>query len=302
MMYDLYIIMHLIVVQFKMIFPYWFIGVTVGSFISVFASSKINAVLSGMNKQRFSLIVIVCAAMLGVVSPICMYGTVPLIASIGRKGVPQYLLASFMVSSILINPNLFLFSLALGTPLALIRLFVCIIAGVLAGILVKLVFRNNMLFDFSGFQVKKRITNQSSILKIFLSDLKRGIIKTFPYFLIGIILTALFDRYIKGEWMQVAFSSNSRFGVVLAASLGVPIYVCGGGTIPLLKASLNAGMSIGAAVAFMISGPATKLTNLGAIKTILGIRNFAFYMLYTIAFAIISGLVVDMLTLFLPLK
>ncbi len=51
----------------------------------------------------------------------------------------------------------------------------------------------------------------------------------------------------------------------MAATIGVLLYACGGGTIPLLQAWLMDGMSLGGAAAFMITGPAMKITNLGAV-------------------------------------
>lgn len=48
----------------------------------------------------------------------------------------------------------------------------------------------------------------------------------------------------------------------------------GGGTIPLLQTWLYDGTSMGSAVAFMITGPATKITNLGTVKIILGVKWF----------------------------
>jgi uncharacterized membrane protein YraQ (UPF0718 family) len=79
----------------------------------------------------------------------------------------------------------------------------------------------------------------------------------------------------------------------MAATVGVPLYVCGGGTIPLLMAWLDSGMSMGAAAAFMITGPATKITNLGAVKIVLGIRNYILYLLFVILSALLSGLAID---------
>ena len=52
-------------------------------------------------------------------------------------------------------------------------------------------------------------------------------------------------------------------------------------------------MSVGAAAAFMITGPATKITNLGALKTVLGARNFAIYIAYIILFALLTGLITN---------
>ncbi len=83
--------------------------------------------------------------------------------------------------------------------------------------------------------------------------------------------------------------------MLMAATIGVPLYACGGGTIPLLQAWLMDGMSMGSAAAFMITGPATKITNLGALKIVLGIRNFAIYLIYVMIFAFVTGMAVNLL-------
>ena len=59
--------------------------------------------------------------------------------------------------------------------------------------------------------------------------------------------------------------------LMMAATIGVPLYACGGGTIPLLQQWLWDGMSLGSAASFMITGPATKITTLGALKIVLGV-------------------------------
>ena len=81
----------------------------------------------------------------------------------------------------------------------------------------------------------------------------------------------------------------------MAATIGVPLYMCGGGTIPLLQQWLVDGMSMGSAAAFMITGPATKITNLGAVKIVLGWKRFALYLLHTMAFAWATGMIVNLL-------
>ena len=117
---------------------------------------------------------------------------------------------------------------------------------------------------------------------------------TGPYFLLGILLSTIFQRYVPEEMMVKIFGGNEAFGVLMAATVGVPLYVCGGGTIPIIRDWLTRGMSAGAATAFMITGPSTKITNLGALKICIGIKNFVIYMLYVVLFSIISGLVVNM--------
>ena len=77
--------------------------------------------------------------------------------------------------------------------------------------------------------------------------------------------------------------------------MGFPSNACGGGTIPLLQAWLMGGMSLGSTAAFMITGPATKITNLGALKIVLGIKRFALYLVYVMMFSFLSGLVVNVI-------
>lgn len=91
------------------------------------------------------------------------------------------------------------------------------------------------------------------------------------------------------------FGENNGYGILLAATIGVPLYVCGGGTIPLLQDWLNRGMSLGAATSFMITGPATKITNLGALKIVLGTKNFIIYLLFTMISSLILGLFINII-------
>lgn len=79
----------------------------------------------------------------------------------------------------------------------------------------------------------------------------------------------------------------------MAATIGVPLYACGGGTIPLIREWLAMGMSMGSASAFMITGPATKITNLGALKIVLGVKRFCSYIIFVVIFSFVTGLFIN---------
>ena len=115
------------------------------------------------------------------------------------------------------------------------------------------------------------------------------------YFLLGVLISALFQRYVPQDLMVRLFGNNEAWGVLMAATIGVPLYACGGGTIPILKSWLAEGMSLGSAAAFMITGPATKITNLGALKICMGWRRFLLYIGYVILFSVVSGIIVNCL-------
>ena len=94
---------------------------------------------------------------------------------------------------------------------------------------------------------------------------------------------------------QLFGKEHEGFGILMAATIGVPLYVCGGGTIPLILQWLADGMSAGSAAAFMITGPATKITNLGALKIALGVKHFIFYLIFVIALSLLTGFVVNLI-------
>ena len=281
-------------VQFRQIFWYWILGMLIGSLISVFAKDKIHSVFAGMKDKKWGLLGIVPACLLGIASPLCMYGTIPIAASFRRQGMREDWLAAFMMASILLNPQLIIYSAALGPAALSVRIITCFLCGCAAGLLVFLFYRKREFFDFSGFEEKAGRDTHPNLLIRYLLNVWRNIKATGIYFLLGILLSALFQRYVPQDLMTRLFGGNEAWGVLMAATVGVPLYACGGGTIPLLQQWLWDGMSMGSAAAFMITGPATKITNLGALKIAMGWKRFALYLLFVMLFSFLSGLAVNL--------
>lgn len=280
--------------QFRQIFPYWVFGMLLGSAISVFAKEKIHNAVRSLSEKKLGAFGVVPASILGIASPLCMYGTIPLAASFSRYGISDDWLTAFMMSSILLNPQLIIYSAALGGTALVIRIVSCFLCGIAAGLLVRLFYKKKNFFDFSGFEEPKSRDTDPNLLLRFLKNLGRNIKATGLYFLFGIVLSALFQRYVPAEAMTALFGGNEAMGVLMAATIGVPLYACGGGTIPLLQAWLSDGMSMGSAAAFMITGPATKITNLGAVKIVLGMKRFLLYLAFVMLFSLGVGILVNL--------
>jgi len=280
-------------IQFNQIVLYWIFGMAVGSVISIFGKEKINELFCKLQHKKLGIIGIIPASLLGIASPLCMYGTIPIVASFADKGMEEDWIAAFMMSSILLNPQLLFYSAALGFPVLAIRFATCFLCGIIAGLAVRFFFKKKKFFTFTSFE---KMANRDTDPNIFIRLLKnygRNIKATWLYFCIGIALSALFQRYVSPDTFATLFGNNRGFGVLMAATIGVPLYVCGGGTIPLLLAWIQGGMGMGSVTSFMISGPAAKITNLGALKIVLGIKHFAFYLLFAISFALLCGLAVN---------
>lgn len=281
-------------VQLRQIFPYWVLGMVLGSAVSVFAKERIHNAVRSLSGKKLGAFGVVPASALGIASPLCMYGTIPLAASFSRYGISDDWLAAFMMSSVLLNPQLIIYSAALGPRALSVRIVSCFLCGIAAGLLVRFL-HGKEFFRFGAFEDPKSRDTDPNILLRFLKNLGRNIKATGLYFLFGVLLSALFQRYVPAQTMTAVFGGNEAFGVLMAATIGVPLYACGGGTIPLLQAWLIDGMSMGSAAAFMITGPATKITNLGALKIVLGIKNFVIYLIYVMVFAFVTGLAVNLL-------
>ena len=281
--------------QFRQIFWYWVFGMALGSLVSVFAKEGIHRLCARLGQRLTGPVGWIAASLLGLASPLCMYGTIPLCASFSQKGIKEDFLGAFMMSSVLLNPQLVIYSAALGRTAFCVRIIACFLCGVAAGALLHYCFKGKDFFNFQGFAEKAgRDTHPNPLLR-FLFSLVRNLKATGPWFALGILLSALFQRYVPAELVGKLFGPQRQFGLLLAATVGVPLYVCGGGTIPMLRDWLAEGMSLGAATAFMVTGSATKITNLGALKIVLGAKHFTLYILFVLLFSLLTGAIVNVI-------
>lgn len=282
-------------IQFNQIFIYWLLGILIGSFISVFAKDKIHKFFLWIEQKNLGIIGILIASILGIISPLCMYGTIPIAASFSKKGMKDEMLGAFMMSSILLNPQLLVHTSVLGIKVVLIRLNTCILVGFIAGLLIRFFYKNKSFFRFNKlYEIHNKDVDPNLFLR-FLKNIGRNIKATGPYFLVGIIISVIFQIYVPNDIVANLFGKDNGYAILLAATIGVPLYVCGGGTIPLLQDWLNKGMSLGAATSFMITGPATKITNLSALKIVLGTKNFLIYLLFTMLSSLVFGLFINLI-------
>ena len=287
-------IQYYFLLQLRQIAGYWILGMVVGSLVSVFAKDAIHGAFDRIRDKKWGLWGVVPASLLGVASPLCMYGTIPIAASFSKHGMRHAWLAAFMMSSVLLNPQLIMYSTALGMTALVIRIVSCTVCGIVAGIVVHIFYKDKPFFNFEGFEPRASHDTHPNLFLRFLFNLGRNIKATGLYFLLGVLLSALFQRYVPADKFAALFGeANEGFGVLMAATIGVPLYACGGGTIPLIREWLAMGMSMGSASAFMITGPATKITNLGALKIVLGMKRFLLYLAFVMVFSLATGLIVN---------
>ena len=77
--------------------------------------------------------------------------------------------------------------------------------------------------------------------------------------------------------------------------VGIPMYICATASTPVAAALILKGVSPGAALVFLLVGPATNVTSLSVLLGLLGKRATAIYLIMLSFFAVLSGLVLDMI-------
>ena len=283
-------------VQLRQIALYYALGIVIGSVISVFVKDKIHGLFRSMGDKKLGVLGVIPASILGIASPLCMYGTIPLAASFSKSGIRDDWLAAFMMSSILLNPQLIIYSTALGPAVLTVRIVSCFICGCVAGILIRVFYKDKPFFNFTGFNGPHNHDTDPNLFLRLIKNIGRNIKATGLWFLVGVLLSALFQQYVPADKFAALFGeANEGFGVLMAATIGVPLYACGGGTIPLIREWLYSGMSMGSALAFMLTGPSTKITNLGALKIVLGVKRFLLYLAFVMLFSFATGIVVNLI-------
>jgi uncharacterized protein len=273
--------------------PYVIIGTIAGEIIKYTSWTKIAYKLL----SKSPLLSIACAVLVGVASPLCTYGTVPVVSELFRAGIQPAPLLAFLATSALMNPQLFIITWGgLGPEIALIRLGAVILFGLAFGLIVHRIPQQ--------WLVNKNIANREAAKEEILNRQQKPFtFKAFAksagnslaffgfYVVIGILLGAIVEVSVPTNWIALVFKPGEWFSVLLASLAGIPLYACGGGVIPVLKTLIAAGMSKGAALGFMLVGPATRITPLMSLGSIMKPILILIYVVFLILFACCIGII-----------
>lgn len=277
---------------------YLVVGIIITSLIKMYLNKEqISGFLQKSNK-----ISIVFAALIGVVSPLGSYIVIPLSAALFTMGVPLPILMALLVSSPLIDPNLFLLTAgAFGFEVALARLISAFLLGTLAGYTTQWLL-NKQKIKLSGIlnpgnpsaSMNINANYKKPTLKKFLNELYRMSRFISKFFFLAILLAAAIKIFTPPNLMMKIFGQNNFMSVLLSTGAGIPFYVCGGAAIPVVEQLADLGMSRGAVLAFFISGPVTKISNLILMNAIFRARVFVVYLTVGICGATICGLIYNL--------
>ncbi|MCP4676693.1 MAG: permease [Deltaproteobacteria bacterium] len=240
------------------------------------------------------------AATLGVPLPLCSCGVVPVAASLKKSGASPGAVVSFLVTTPTsgIDSILATYSL-LGGAIAVARVAVSFVIGLAAGIATSLGLRGNSFPDENGAAASENEPDGNPFVRgavYAFGELLGGIARPLAIgCLLGGAIAYFLPPGVLGQVIGHGFLSYLAMLVV-----GIPLYVCASGSIPLAAALLAKGISPGAALIFLIAGPATNAATVTVISGMLGKRTLFIYLGVLILGALGAGATTDLVFTLFP--
>jgi len=269
---------------------YLMIGFFFAGFLHVFIRKERIGKYLGGNDLRAS----VNASLLGVPLPLCSCGVIPAGLSFLKNGASKGATVSFLIStpqtgvdSIMVTYSM------LGWPLAIIRPIVAFITGVTGGLVTNFSQKNKkedvVLKVDNDFVPKAFLGKIKELVRYGFVDFLQDISK---WLLIGLAVAALltllipanfFTTYIEYKWLNM----------LLVLAVSVPLYVCATGSVPIAAVLMMKGLSPGAALVFLMAGPATNIATISVLAKSLGKGAMLAYLLTITGGALLAGTLID---------
>ena len=228
---------------------------------------------------------------IGLPFPICSCGVVPLYRSLIQRGAPPAAAMAFLVATPELGLDAVLLSIPLlGPQVTVLRLVTAALVAMLVGWWV-------------GGRLKKAERAEEwigspgetpSVGQRLAGALRTGtgdvVDHTAPWIVLGLGVAALVTPFLESGWLG---SLPPVADVFLFALLGFPTYVCAASATPLVAAFLATGLSPGAGIAFLITGPATNISTLGLVSSLHGRRAAIAFAVVMVTLAVTAGVVIN---------
>ncbi len=278
--------------------PYLLFGFVVAGFVSVFLSPEwVERHLGGRG-----LVPVLKAVMLGIPLPLCSCSVIPVAASIRNHGASRGATTGFLLAT----PQTGVDSIVatwgmLGPVFAVFRALAAFVTGVVGGAVVSVVEPDVERTGRSQSGASAHgCTDTCCATKDTEARWKRGLRYAFvtlprdigKALAVGILIAGLIAALVPQD-LFVEYLGGGLLAMLVMMAVGIPIYVCATASIPLALGFIHLGVSPGAALVFLVAGPATNAATLATVFKVLGKRTAAVYLVTVAVGALAAGFALD---------
>jgi uncharacterized membrane protein YraQ (UPF0718 family) len=228
----------------------------------------------------------------GLPLPICSCGVLPLYQTLIHSGVPGPAAIAFLVATPELGVDAILVSVPLlGIDLTVARLLAAIGVTALAGLVVGRWVARQDAQRPPPPAPPDALRLRGRVLQGFKYGFGELVDHTFPWVLTGLVIAAMVEPALDQSWFAAL---PDGVDVVVLALIGMPIYICATGSTPLAAVLVAHGVSPGAAIAFLLTGPATNATTFGVLGRLHGKRGAVLFAATVAVGAVGLGWVVNL--------
>lgn len=274
--------------------PYLLFGFLVAGILSVLVSQRlVERHLGGRG-----LWPLLKASLLGIPLPLCSCGVIPVSMSLHKHGASKGSTIAFLLSTPQTGVDSIFVTLSLlGPVFAIFRPLAALVTGMVGGILVDLSDRGGQgqsreLPECSDACCSGEKTSKvRRALKYGFITLPRDIGKPM---LVGLVVAALISAAVPKDFFAEVLGAG-LFAMVVMMFLGIPVYVCATASVPVAAALMLKGLTPGAALVFLMTGPATNAAGFVTVWKTLGGRTAITYLLSVAGCALAGGILLDLI-------
>ncbi|MHC4396013.1 MAG: SO_0444 family Cu/Zn efflux transporter [Planctomycetota bacterium] len=273
--------------------PYLLFGFLAAGILSVLVSQKlVERHLGGRGIWP-----LVKASILGVPLPLCSCGVIPVSMSLHKHGASKGSAVSFLLSTPQTGVDSIFVTLSLlGPVFAIFRPLIAFITGIIGGSLVNLFDKNDKENSPEPPKCSDTCCDNTQNNKKFVRGLKYGFV-TLPRdigkaMLVGLVIAAVISTAVPDDFFAEKLGTGI-FAMVIMMFLGIPVYVCATASVPVAAALILKGLTPGAALVFLMTGPATNAASFATIWKVLGRVTTLTYLATVAGCALSSGILLD---------
>lgn len=244
----------------------------VGILRTYFTPEKTRKILEGKSLFTGNIL----ASLLGIITPFCSCSAIPLFLGFVEAGVPLGVTFSFLISAPMINEVALVLLVGLfGWKVAVIYVVTGLTIAILSGWIIGKFKMEKYVADWvykvksnSDYEIEEKITFKERIQKGH-ESVKEIVGKIWIYIIIGIAVGAGAHGYVPEDFLGSLLGKGNWYGVPVAILMGIPMYSNAAGIIPIVSVLIEKGVSLGTALAFMMSVIALSLPEIIILKKVL---------------------------------
>lgn len=226
---------------------------------------------------------VVKAVLFGVPLPLCSCGVLPAGLALKREGASDGAAVGFLISTPQTGVDSITVSAALlGWPFAVLKVVAATVTGLVGGVWANLGVPDGTLAPAPSASLPPPGPGRRSpgrwVREVFSYGFVEILGGMWVWLLVGLCVSALVATVLPAEALTDKAWAQGLPGMLLMLVIGLPLYVCTTGSLPIAAALIRAGMSPGAALVFLMAGPATNAATLAALWKGLGRRPTLIYL------------------------